>query len=158
GAPDVEDTYLRARALCQQVDDPAQRFPVMRGLWNRYLMRAEHQQARELGEQLLRLADSLHDPASLIEAYRVLGTVLWNRGELALAHEHLERGIALYAPHQHRTLAFRYGADPGVVCRFYAAVVLWSRGYPQQARRRMAEALTLAQDLAHPHSLAFVLV
>ncbi len=62
GAPEVEDTYLRARELCQQVDDPAQRFPVVRGLWNRYLMRAEHQQARELGEQLLSLAHSLHDP------------------------------------------------------------------------------------------------
>jgi predicted ATPase len=158
GAPDVEDTYLRARALCQQVDDPAQLFPVVRGLWNRYLMRAEHQQARELGEQLLSLAHSLHDPANLIEAHRVLGTVLWNRGELQLAHEHLERGIELYEPHQHRALAFRYGADPGVVCRFYVAVVLWSLGYPQQARRRMEEARTLAQDLAHPHSLAFVLV
>jgi predicted ATPase len=44
------------------------------------------------------------------------------------------------------------------VCRFYAAVVLWSRGYPQQARRRMEESLTLAQELSHPHSLAFVLV
>jgi len=158
GAPDVEATYLRARELCQQVDDPAQLFPVVRGLWNRYLMRAEHQQARELGEQLLSLAHSLHDSASLVEAHRVLGTVLWNRGELSLAHEHLERGIALYEPHQHRTLAFRYGADPGVVCRFYAAVVLWSWGYPQQARRRMEESLTLAQDLAHPHSLTFVLV
>jgi predicted ATPase len=83
---------------------------------------------------------------------------LWNRGELSLAYEHLERGIALYEPHQHRTLAFRYGADPGVVCRFYAAVVLWSLGYPQQARLRMKEALTLAQALSHPHSLAFVLV
>jgi predicted ATPase len=158
GAPEVEDTYLRARELCQQVNDPAQLFPVVRGLWNRYLMRAEHRQARELGEQLLSLAHGLHDPANLVEAHRVLGTVLWNRGELPLAHEHLERGIALYEPHQHRTLAFRYGADPGVVCRFYAAVVLWSRGYPQQARRRMEEALTLAQELSHPHSLAFVLV
>jgi TOMM system kinase/cyclase fusion protein len=158
GAPEVEDTYLRARELCQQVNDPAQLFPVVRGLWNRYLMRAEHQQARELGEQLLSLAHGLHDPANLVEAHRVLGTVLWNRGELPLAHQHLERGIALYEPHQHRTLAFRYGADPGVVCRFYAAVVLWSRGYPQQARRRMEESLTLAQELSHPHSLAFVLV
>jgi class 3 adenylate cyclase/predicted ATPase len=158
GAPEVEDTYLRARELCQQVDDPAQLFPVVRGLWNRYLMRAEHQQARELGEQLLSLAHGLHDSASLVEAHRVLGTVLWNRGELPLAHEHLERGIALYEPHQHRALAFRYGADPGVVCRFYAAVVLWSLGYPQQARRKMEEALTLAQELSHPHSLAFVLV
>jgi predicted ATPase len=158
GAPEVEDTYLRARELCQQMDGPAQRFPVVRGLWNRYLMRAEHQQARELGEQLLSLAHGLHDPTSLVEAHRVLGTVLWNRGELSLAHAHLEQGIALYEPHQHRTLAFRYGADPGVVCRFYAAVVLWSQGYPQQARQRMKEALTLAQELSHPHSLAFVLV
>jgi predicted ATPase len=44
------------------------------------------------------------------------------------------------------------------VCRFYAAEVLWSQGYPQQARRRMEEALTLAQALSHPHSLAFVWV
>src|SRR5262249_38093232 len=123
GAPEVEDTYRRARELCQLVNDPVQLFPVLRGLWNRYLMRAEHQKARELGEQPLSLAHSLHDPASLVEAHRVLGTVLWNRGELPLAHEHLERGIALYEPHQHRTLAFRYGADPGVVCRFYDAVV-----------------------------------
>ncbi len=158
GAPDVEHTYVRARELCQQVDDPAQLFPVLRGLWNRYLMRAEHQQARELREQLLSLAHSLHDPASLVEAHRVLGTVMWNRGELPLAHEHLERGLALYEPHRHGTLAFRYGADPGVVCRFYAAVVLWSRGYPQQARRRMEEAIALAQALSHPHSLEFVLV
>jgi class 3 adenylate cyclase/predicted ATPase len=158
GAPEVEHTYVRARELCQQVDDPAHLFPVLRGLWNRYLMRAEHHKGLELGEQLLSLAHRLQDPASLVEAHRVLGTVLWNRGELPLAHEHLERGIALYEPHQHRTLAFRYGADPGVVCRFYAAEVLWSQGYPQQARRRMEEALTLAQALSHPHSLAFVLV
>jgi predicted ATPase len=158
GAPEVEHTYVRARELCQQVDDPAQLFPVLRGLWNRYLMRAEHQKGLELGEQLLSLAHRLHDPASLVEAYRVLGTVLWNRGELLPAREHLERGIALYEPHQHRTLAFLYGADPGAVCRIYAAVVLWSLGHPQQARRRMEEALTLARELSHPHSLAFVLV
>jgi len=158
GAPEVEHTYVRARELCQQVDDPAQLFPVLRGLWNRHLMRAEHQKGRELGEQLLSLAHKLHDPTSLVEAHRVLGTVLWLRSELPLAHEHLERGIALYEPHQHRTLAFLYGADPGAVCRIYAAVVLWSLGHPQQARQRMEEALTLAQALSHPHSLAFVLV
>jgi predicted ATPase len=158
GAPEVEHTYVRAHELCQQVDDPAQLFPVLRGLWNRYLMRAEHQKGLELGEQLLSLAYRLHEPASLVEAHRVLGTVLWNRGELLLAHEHLEQGRALYEPHQHRTLAFLYGADPGAVCRIYAALVLWSLGHPQQARQRMEEALTLARELSHPHSLAFVLV
>ena len=39
----------------------------------------------------------------------------------------------------------------------YAAWVLWILGYPDQARKRIGEALNLAQDLSHPFSLAFAL-
>ena len=41
-----------------------------------------------------------------------------------------------------------------VICRSWAALTLWSLGYPEQALRRSREALTLAQDLAHPFSRA----
>jgi predicted ATPase len=34
---------------------------------------------------------------------------------------------------------------------------LWSLGYPDQARKRSLEALALAQELSHPHSLAAAL-
>jgi predicted ATPase len=37
------------------------------------------------------------------------------------------------------------------------ALALWCLGYPEQALRRSHEALTLAQDLSHPFSLAFAL-
>jgi predicted ATPase len=37
------------------------------------------------------------------------------------------------------------------------ALALWSLGYPDQALRRSREALTLAQELSQPFSLAFVL-
>jgi len=37
------------------------------------------------------------------------------------------------------------------------ALVLWYLGYPDQARTRGTEALTLAQELSHPASLAYVL-
>jgi len=30
----------------------------------------------------------------------------------------------LYNPQQHRAHAFRFGRDPGVVCRYYASVTL----------------------------------
>jgi predicted ATPase len=47
------------------------------------------------------------------------------------------------------------GQDPGVACRIYAAVTLWSLGYPAQALARVHEALALAHELPHPFSLAF---
>jgi predicted ATPase len=55
------------------------------------------------------------------------------------------------------SLAFLYGQDPGVRCLAYAAWIYWFLGYPEQARERTAEALTLARELAHPFSLAWAL-
>jgi class 3 adenylate cyclase/predicted ATPase len=157
GASEVEGAYTRARELCQQVGDTPQLFLVLRGRWNGYLIRAELQMARELGEQLLQLAQREQDPALLIEAHRALGTTLFFLGELVPGRGHLEQGIGLYDPQQHRSLAFRYGADPGVICGLYVANVLWLLGYPDQALARIHEALTLAHELAHAFSLAFAL-
>jgi predicted ATPase len=56
GAPEVEEAYIRARQLCQQVGENPPLFPVLRGLWNCYLVRAELQTARDLGKELLSLA------------------------------------------------------------------------------------------------------
>jgi predicted ATPase len=44
-----------------------------------------------------------------------------------------------------------------VVCRAYAAVTLRWLGYPDQALQQSHEALTLAQELAHPFSLGLAL-
>ena len=78
-------------------------------------------------------------------------------GDFAQARVHQEQGIALYDPQQHCSLAFLYGQDPGVVCRSFAAVTLWSLGYPDQALKRSHEARTLAQELSHPFSLGYSL-
>src|SRR4029450_13873520 len=52
---------------------------------------------------------------------------------------------------------FLYGTDPAIICLSYAAWALWLLGYPDQARRRSAEALRLAQELSHSPSLAIAL-
>jgi predicted ATPase len=44
-----------------------------------------------------------------------------------------------------------------VSCRIFSAHVLWYLGYPDQALESMRRALTLAQELSHPYSLANVL-
>ena len=112
--------------------------------------------ARELGEQLLSLAQNAQDPALFLEAHRALGSILYFLGELAPARDTPEQGIALYDPQQHRSHAFLYGQDPGVACLSVrlGSVAAWlSRASPEEDH----EALTLAQELSHPFSLAFAL-
>ena len=82
-APEVEQTYARARELCRQIGDIPQLFPVLWGLWYFYLVRAELQTARELLPQLLSLAQGAQDSALLLAAHRSLGQNLTFLGEFA---------------------------------------------------------------------------
>jgi class 3 adenylate cyclase/predicted ATPase len=158
-APEVGQVYARARELCREVGETPQLFPVLRGLWEFYELRAEMRTARELAEQLLALARSAQDATLLLVAHHVLGEILLWVGEFALSRKHLEQAIAVYDPEQHRTQAFLYGGyDSGVACRSFLAHGLWYLGYPDQALRQSREALALAEQSAQPHSLVFALV
>jgi len=155
-APEVEHAYTRARALCHQVGETPQLFPVLVGLCTFYRQRGALQTARQVGEQCLALAQRAEEPALLLEAHRALGVPLFYLGELALSRFHLEQGNALYDLQQYRSHVFRYGLDPGVNC-LLVAWPLWLLGYSDQALERSREALTLAQELSHPYSLAYAL-
>ena len=155
GDPELGQSYTRARELCEQLGDIRQLFPVLWGLWGFHLIRAEFQTGRELCEQLWQQAQASDDSAQHVEAHFAMGT-LGFAGEFGPARVHLEQGVACYDPQQHRTLAFTYGGqDPGVACGTIAAWVLWQLGYPEQAEVRSQAALTLADELDHPPSLAF---
>ncbi len=154
-APEVERLNTRARELCEQVGEPPQLFRVLWGFWLMYNARGDYQTMRALGEQLLSLAQRLEDPDLLLEAHHALWTSLFSGGELAAARMHQEQGLRLYDPQRHRTHAALYsGHDPGVCCRCHAAPTLWLLGYPAQAVASSQAALALAQQLAHPLSLA----
>jgi predicted ATPase len=153
-APEVEQTYARARTLCQQIGETAQLFPTLRGLCEFYRNRGELPVARELGEQLNRLAQGAAAPLPRLEAHIALGTALYFLGEYAAARIHLELGLELSDQVALQTQALRYDVAPQVTCRIYLANTLWGLGLPAQALRRIQEALALAQTLAHAHSLA----
>jgi predicted ATPase/class 3 adenylate cyclase len=157
-APEVARLYTRARELCEQVGEPAQLFRVLWGLWHAHGQQGAYQTRLALGEQLLSLAQRLQDPDLLLEAHHALWTTLLSSGELVAAQPHLDQGMQLYDPQRHRTHAALYsGHDPGVCCRMQAAQSLWFLGYPDQAAASMQAALALAQQLAHPWSLAMAL-
>jgi tetratricopeptide (TPR) repeat protein len=112
------------------------------------------QRAVRAGLGMIEALGQLH---TRLEAHYALGNTLNCLGEFAAAQAHLAQGIALYDPQQHRSHAVRYGQDPGMFCRAYAALTLWCLGYPDQALQRSHEAVTLARELAHPFSLGIAL-
>jgi predicted ATPase len=161
-APEVEHTYRRAHALCQQVGDIAQLAPALVGLRVWYSIRGMRQAEREMGEQLLDLAQRLQDPHILLEARRSLGMSYFMSGEFVAAHQHLEQGLILASsPQRHALSALPStqvpGVQPHLECLVYIAYTLWYLGYPDQALQRSHEAVHLAQGSSHPYSLALAL-
>jgi predicted ATPase len=106
-APEVERVYARARALCQQVGDARQLFRVLWGLFYWHMVLGELQRAREVGEELLGVAQQLQDPELFVVAHRAQGNALFWRGELGLALTHAQHGLARYDPQQMRDHAVR---------------------------------------------------
>jgi predicted ATPase len=111
-----------------------------------------------VGEQLFSLAQRAQDPVLLQQAHNVLAGALLHLGELSAARAHLQQGISLYDPQQHRALILRLGIDLGVFFLAYMVRPLWLLGYPDQALQQSQKALTMAQELAHPFSLTYALI
>jgi hypothetical protein len=97
-APEVDQTYARARALCAQVGETPQLFPTLWGLCRFYQSRGPLPTARRLGEQLYRLAQREAAPTPRLEAHDALGTTLFLLGKYPAARMHLEQGVALTDP------------------------------------------------------------
>src|SRR5947207_11227776 len=102
---------------------------------------------RNWGNVVLPLLNGCKTPALLLQSFVMLGSVLYYRGVFVPAHTHLQEGIALYAPQKHHALALLYTQDPGVGCHGFGGLSLRFLGYPDQARRRIDEALALAREL-----------
>jgi predicted ATPase len=127
-----------------------------------YLNQARVQQAREVAEQCVTLAERVQNPAFLLEAHRMFGQTLFWLGDFVSARRHLEQGLPLYDGQQEYLQNFGSTSDPGVVCLSVLACTLWMLGYPDHALTRSHEALALAQELlaqelSHVYTLAFAL-
>jgi DNA-binding SARP family transcriptional activator/predicted ATPase len=161
-APEVQDTYARARGLSGRLGETPQLFHVLLGLRRFYLHRGELLTARELGEQLIALARSLQHaedvaPYHLSRAHMMHAETLYCLGEFAEVRDQCETGFGFYDPRQRDAHLSLYGNDTGIGLRIYESLALWHLGFPDRALRKGDEMLSLAQELAHPFTLVFAL-
>jgi tetratricopeptide (TPR) repeat protein len=154
-APEVEQTYARARALCAQLGETPLLLPTLQGLCRCYRNRGALRTAPELAEQLGQLVQRETTSAPRIDAHEARATTLYFLGEYPAARIHLEQAMALLDPTPQPALVLRHGEAPAVRCHVRIANTLWCLGYPVQAVRHSEQALLLARELDHPYSLAY---
>ncbi len=155
-APEVERAYARARTLCQGVGDTPQLFPALWGLWLFSWGRGDVSQAKAIADDLLARAERTDDTGLRLQGHHAVWLTRFYRGELAVAYDHMARGMALYDPDSHAALASVYGNhDAGTCCRMLGAWTLGLLGFPERALALSCEAIALAERLGHPFNLAW---
>jgi tetratricopeptide (TPR) repeat protein len=154
GAPGVGRACRRARELSRQMDQMPQLPRLLNLLYQYHLIRAEHETALELAEEILAVAERGEDPLQIAFPRGSLGTSFFYLGDFVSARACQEHQLSSYDPETLRSAAFIYGQDVGVLAMGYHARTMWFLGYPDQALGLNQEAIALAQGLDHPFSLA----
>ena len=158
-APEVGQTYTRARALCYELGERSLLIRATWGLSAHRLVCGQPRRAREIAEELRRLIEEEPGTPLLTLGHLALGAALYYLGELPLAHEHFQQGIAAYSPERHRLLPYYVGPqDLRVTCLRNSAWVAWALGYPDQALTAGNAATDLARESSHSPSLTVALV
>lgn len=156
GTQQVTATYARAWELSERLGDPPTA-PVVRGVGLSSLTRGELPQAARLGRRLLELGEQDDDAMVRVEGHYLLGVTSFWLGDLGTARDELERAIAAYVPGRARSHLALYSQDPRVVCMIRLAYTLWYLGRSDEACSHSVQALSLAEQLEHPYSLAYAL-
>ncbi len=151
-APETESSMARARELCQRLGEPPELSVAIFGLFTHHLVAGRLSAARELADQLLRMASQKLEDSLLLGAHTARGYTAMFMGDLRDAEDHTERALALSQAERRRAFFSRFAFDPLVYLLSLSARTLWLRGYPARARQRMQEALAAAEEAGDPRS------
>jgi predicted ATPase len=157
-APEIESTFTRARALCQQLGDPPELFPVLWNLTFFNMIRGDVALVREQTITLMRQAEQSRQQAYLMAVHHVAGVSAEFAGDFPESHRLLERARELHDPAAHETYTKTFGIDPGMVARAMSGRPLWALGYPDRAIARGHETIALGRAQRQPVTFVFALL
>jgi class 3 adenylate cyclase/predicted ATPase len=157
GAPETGQAYANAQELWERLGSPSEFLYVPWGESTYHAVRGEFDLALRSAEDLLTLSSQRNDSAGLVLGHLSSGRTLMFTGKFALSRSHLEGVLALSDPVSHRSLARLAGFDPDVASQTFLGIVLVCLGFPDQALTRSKAAISDAQKLGHPPSLALSL-
>jgi class 3 adenylate cyclase/predicted ATPase len=155
-ALEVGKVYGRARELCGKIDHPD--LPaVLWGLFAHHLHRSGVHVCRDVGAELLRVAEQRQDPAACAVGHRCLAVAALHRGDHQVALAHFERTLALCDRTDRRPPMFMpVVSDIRVATLNFVPLILLWRGDIGQAIARSHAALAAAEELGDAYTLSHV--
>ena len=153
-APEVGRALYRARELCTELGDERLMHPILVGLFLFHVNKAELRTAEKLGVELLALGDARKDRVLQVDGHKTLLNARYKLGKFVAAQEHFERGMRLYEEDPWPAALLEQFDDPGPHLLVIGGCVLWVRGYPDRARRAVADAIALGHRGGHHLSTA----
>jgi predicted ATPase len=157
----VEQAHLlleQAEALGETPEDPLLLFSVLFGFWGANSVAFNANVSCDLAAKFLALAEKQKVSGLLMLGRSYLGASSFVSGDVAEARGHLDLGIALYDPVEHRPLTMRFGGDhTRVVDLYWRSKALWVLGYPEAAQVDINQALKDAREDGHAVSLLWAL-
>jgi class 3 adenylate cyclase/tetratricopeptide (TPR) repeat protein len=152
---EVEETYTRADQIGEKLGDGPRLFQAKWGMWINANIKRKTALARDRAGELVTLAQNSGDGEMLLEAYHCRWSTAFFRGEVADALDDCRHGIELYDMNRHRHLGHAFGGhDPGVCAHVQCGNSQQLAGAGPEAARSFAQAISLAEMLDHPNSLA----
>jgi class 3 adenylate cyclase/predicted ATPase len=152
---EIVDHYARAVVLARGLGTDKKLFRAMWGSWYTKVITGQTEQALEIANELVAVAQQLADLDLLLEAYHSRWANSHVLGLNLITLADTERGLRLYDPERHHAHAYDYGGhDTGVCAYAHGAITLWITGFPEKAAQMSVSALELGHRLNHPPSLA----
>ena len=155
----VREAYQQAEQLGRRVDDLDGRFKALWGLWYNANVGRDYSRASGFAEELVALSGQSGDDGHVLEALHCRWSSAMFRGEVPGSIADTQRGVKIYERDRHHRLAALFGGhDPGVCAHGVAASSQVTAGQFEAAMRNAIDAVTLAEKLRHPHSIAHALM
>ena len=148
--PERESALVRARELCEKLEDNAKLMETLLALAHFRLNRRDFQLARELAERVLAMTQPAKAPGTVATAHGIAGIVRFATGRFAAAREHFEHAVKLFGAGPSRN----YGAYIAQNVPNILVATLIILGYPLTALGRAQELVAAARRSSDPNSIA----
>jgi class 3 adenylate cyclase/predicted ATPase len=153
-SPEIAKNIARAQELCRRSGETPEMFGVLFSLWSFDHASGQLRESRAIAQQLLDLAERVKSDFAIASARNAMGaTQLW-MGDFAESKENFEAAAAFFDRDVARYLPMMQAPVIPSRCNLMWAAQI--AGYPEQAKKRVAEVDALAAQLRRPFSHAFV--
>ncbi len=143
--------FNRALELSQQLDDVPRLFLARIAGLGHYGLTEQLRRAEDVCHDLLDLARRAPLPDIVAVAHGAMGSVQFAMGRLVESRRFLEDALATLNPHDPATQLYRRLEDPEILCLTGLSWTLALLGHPEQARRRMQQAIYHGEARAPYH-------